>query len=154
MDAESPRSGGFLGNTADGNGNAAARQGQDQIRIAQHELAKRQAHPFYQRVNELTEERRFDEFTENEYAKFYTEKNGRTLRVFSGFWKCSEIRGRLRARRWGLIGPRWRPTQRCVRSMMDSKRASPGDQQGHRSKPVRHFGWEDAAEFGGSRFTK
>jgi hypothetical protein len=29
-----------------------------------------------------------------------------------------------------------------------------GDQQGHRSKLVRRFGWEDAAEFGGSRFTK
>ena len=29
-----------------------------------------------------------------------------------------------------------------------------GDQQGHRSKPVRHFGWEDVAEFGGSRFIK
>jgi transposase len=45
--------------------------------IAQQELAKGPAHPFYQRVNELLEEKKFDEFAEKECAKFYAEKMGR-----------------------------------------------------------------------------
>jgi transposase len=45
--------------------------------IAQQELAKGPAHPFYQRVNELLEEKRFDEFAEKECARFYAEKMGR-----------------------------------------------------------------------------
>jgi transposase len=45
--------------------------------IAHQELAKGPAHPFYQRVNELLEEKKFDEFAEKECAKFYAEKNGR-----------------------------------------------------------------------------
>jgi transposase len=45
--------------------------------IAQQELAKGPGHPFYQRVNELLEEKRFDEFAEQECAKFYAEKMGR-----------------------------------------------------------------------------
>jgi transposase len=45
--------------------------------IAHQELAKGPAHPFYQRVNELLEEKGFDEFAEKECAKFYAEKMGR-----------------------------------------------------------------------------
>jgi transposase len=45
--------------------------------IAHQELAKGPAHPFYQRVNELLEEKKFDEFAEKECAKFYADKNGR-----------------------------------------------------------------------------
>jgi transposase len=45
--------------------------------IAHQELAKGPAHPFYQRVSELLEEKKFDEFAEKECAKFYAEKNGR-----------------------------------------------------------------------------
>jgi transposase len=39
--------------------------------------AKGPAHPFYQRVNELLEEKKFDEFAERECAKFYAETMGR-----------------------------------------------------------------------------
>jgi len=45
--------------------------------IAHQELAKGPAHPFYQRVSDLLEEKKFDEFAEKECAKFYAVKNGR-----------------------------------------------------------------------------
>jgi transposase len=53
------------------------RQRQEQMWISHEELAKGPAHPFYQRVNELLEEKKFDEFAEKECAKFYAKKNGR-----------------------------------------------------------------------------
>src|SRR5215471_13061835 len=53
------------------------RQQQEQIWIAHQELAKGPAHPFYQRVNELLEEKKFDEFAEKECIKFYATKMGR-----------------------------------------------------------------------------
>ena len=34
-------------------------------------------HPFYKRVNELLETKRFDEFAEKECTRFYAENNGR-----------------------------------------------------------------------------
>jgi transposase len=58
-------------------GTRGRRQGQEQMWIAHQELAKGPAHPFYQRVNELLEEKKFDEFAEKECAKFYAEKMGR-----------------------------------------------------------------------------
>src|SRR5258708_7386898 len=60
-----------------GMGTRRRRQGQEQMWIAQEELAKGPAHPFYERVNELLEERKFDEFAEKECAKFYAENIGR-----------------------------------------------------------------------------
>jgi transposase len=60
-----------------GMGTRRRRQRQERIWIAQQELAKGPAHPFYQRVNELLEEKKFDEFAEKECAKFYADKNGR-----------------------------------------------------------------------------
>jgi transposase len=45
--------------------------------IAQQEIAKGPAHPFYARVNELLEEKKFDEFAERECAKFYADNIGR-----------------------------------------------------------------------------
>ncbi len=60
-----------------GMGTRRRRQRQEQMWIAHQELAKGPAHPFYQRVNELLEEKRFDEFAEKECAKFYAEKQGR-----------------------------------------------------------------------------
>lgn len=60
-----------------GMGSRRRRQRQERMWIAQQELAKGPAHPFYQRVNELLEEKKFDEFAENECAKFYAEKMGR-----------------------------------------------------------------------------
>ena len=60
-----------------GMGTRRRRQRQERMWIAHRELAKGPAHPFYQRVNELLEEKKFDEFAEKECAKFYAEKNGR-----------------------------------------------------------------------------
>src|SRR6266403_1005553 len=60
-----------------GMGTRRQRQRQEQMWIAQQELAKGPAHPFYKRVNELLEERKFDEFAEKECAKFYAENIGR-----------------------------------------------------------------------------
>jgi transposase-like protein DUF772 len=58
-------------------GTRRRRQRQEKMWIAQQELAKGPAHPFYQRVNELLEEKKFDEFAEKDCAKFYAEKMGR-----------------------------------------------------------------------------
>jgi transposase len=41
------------------------------------ELATAPGHPFYQRLNELLEAERFDEFVEGHCAKFYAAKYGR-----------------------------------------------------------------------------
>src|ERR1700682_719619 len=61
-----------------GMGTRRRRQRQEQMWIAQEELAKGPAHPFYKRVNDLLEEKKFDEFAEQECAKFYAEKMGRS----------------------------------------------------------------------------
>ena len=53
------------------------RQHQEQLWITHTELATAPGHPFYQRVNELLEAEKFDEFAEKECAGFYAEKNGR-----------------------------------------------------------------------------
>ena len=42
-----------------------------------HGVGISSGHPFYQRLNELLEAERFDEFVEGRCAKFYAEKNGR-----------------------------------------------------------------------------
>src|SRR5499425_3122446 len=60
-----------------GMGTRRRRQRQHQIWIAQQEIAKGPAHPFYARVNELLEEKKFDEFAERECAKFYADNIGR-----------------------------------------------------------------------------
>jgi transposase len=60
-----------------GMGTRRRRQRQQQIWIAQQEIAKGPAHPFYARVNELLEEKKFDEFAEKECAKFYADHIGR-----------------------------------------------------------------------------
>ena len=49
---------------------------QEDLWIAQR-VGKGPGHPFYQRLNELLEAERFDEFVEQQCAKFYAEKNGR-----------------------------------------------------------------------------
>ena len=60
-----------------GMGTRRRRERQEQMWIAHQELAKGPAHPFYQRVSDLLEEKKFDEFAEKECAKFYAVKNGR-----------------------------------------------------------------------------
>jgi transposase len=53
------------------------RQRQEQLWVTHAELAKGPGHPFYQRLNELLDQEKFDEFAEKECARFYAEKNGR-----------------------------------------------------------------------------
>src|ERR1035438_737844 len=58
-------------------GTRKQREKQEDLWIAHTELASGPGHPFYQRLNELLEAERFDEFVETRCAKFYAEKNGR-----------------------------------------------------------------------------
>jgi transposase len=58
-------------------GTRRRRQRQERLWISHNDLAKGPAHPFYQRVNELLEEEKFDAFAEKECAKFYAANNGR-----------------------------------------------------------------------------
>lgn len=60
-----------------GMGTRRRRLRQEQIWIAHQEVSKRPAHPFYAWVNELLEEKNFDEFAEKECAKFYADSTGR-----------------------------------------------------------------------------
>ena len=58
-------------------GTRKQREKQEGLWIAHTELASAPGHPFYQRLNELLEAERFDEFVEGRCAKFYAEKYGR-----------------------------------------------------------------------------
>ncbi len=71
-----------------GMGTRRRRQRQEQIWIAHQEVSKGPPHPFYAWVNELLEEKNFDEFAEKESAKFYADSIGRpSWRRESGdFW--------------------------------------------------------------------
>jgi transposase len=60
-----------------GMGTRRRRQRQERLWIGHNELVNGPAHPFYKRVNELLETKRFDEFAEKECARFYAENNGR-----------------------------------------------------------------------------
>jgi transposase len=53
------------------------RQRQEDLWITHNELAEAPAHPFYQRLNELLDSEKFDEFVEKECAAFYADNNGR-----------------------------------------------------------------------------
>lgn len=58
-------------------GRRKQREKQEDIWIAHAELASAPGHPFYQRLNELLEANRFDEFVEARCAKFYAAQYGR-----------------------------------------------------------------------------
>jgi transposase len=58
-------------------GTRKRREKQEDLWIAHTELASAPGHPFYQRLNELLEAERFDEFVERQCAKFYAAKYGR-----------------------------------------------------------------------------
>lgn len=58
-------------------GTSKQREKQEDIWIAQAELASAPAHPFYEKLNELLTGERFDEFVEERCAKFYAAKYGR-----------------------------------------------------------------------------
>jgi transposase len=53
------------------------RQRQEALWITHNELVQGPAHPFYQRLNELLDSEKFDEFVERECATFYATNNGR-----------------------------------------------------------------------------
>src|SRR6202045_4933327 len=50
---------------------------QEEMWVPQASLAKGASHPFYQRLNQLLEEGRFDEFVEGGCRQFYAAKRGR-----------------------------------------------------------------------------
>lgn len=58
-------------------GKRANQQRQEPIWIPQAELPQTVAHPFYTRLNQVLEERGFDEFVEGRCAAFYAERMGR-----------------------------------------------------------------------------
>jgi transposase len=53
------------------------RQRQEGLWITHNELAQAPAHPFYQRLNELLDSEKFDDFVEEQCARFYASNNGR-----------------------------------------------------------------------------
>jgi transposase len=60
-----------------GMGTRQSQQQQEEIWIANVELARSPGHPFYQRLNELLDGEKFDAFVEGHCRKFYAEKMGR-----------------------------------------------------------------------------
>src|ERR1035437_4528023 len=58
-------------------GTRKQREKQEDLWIAHTELVSAPGHPFYQKLNELLEAERFDEFVDKRCAKFYAAKYGR-----------------------------------------------------------------------------
>src|SRR6267154_1504764 len=58
-------------------GTRKGRQRQEQLWVTHTELVTGPGHPFYKRLSQLLDGEKFDEFCEQECAKFYAEKNGR-----------------------------------------------------------------------------
>ena len=58
-------------------GRRAKQQRQEPIWIPHTELPQTAAHPFYERLNQVLEERGFDDFVEQSCASFYAERMGR-----------------------------------------------------------------------------
>jgi hypothetical protein len=49
----------------------------EEVWVPHGALPQGASHPFYQRLNQLLEESRFDEFVEGRCQRFYAEKRGR-----------------------------------------------------------------------------
>jgi len=58
-------------------GRKAKQRRQEPLWIAHTELPRTVAHPFYERLNRLLQEREFDDFVEQQCARFYAERMGR-----------------------------------------------------------------------------
>jgi transposase len=58
-------------------GTREGRRRQEGFWLTHDELATAPGHPFYQRLNQLLDQEKFDQFAEDECAQFYAEKNGR-----------------------------------------------------------------------------
>src|SRR3989442_2965815 len=59
---------------------------QEELWIPQAWLAKGVSHPFYQRLNQLLEECRFDEFVEGRCRRFFSAKRGRPSFAPGGYF--------------------------------------------------------------------
>src|SRR6184192_4519779 len=57
-------------------GRKARQRRQEAIWIAQTDLPRTVAHPFYEQLNRLLEERSFDEWVEQQCTRFYAERMG------------------------------------------------------------------------------
>jgi hypothetical protein len=60
-----------------GMGTRHGQEKQEDIWIASGDVARSPGHPFYQRLNELLDEEKFDEFVEGLCRKFYAPRMGR-----------------------------------------------------------------------------
>src|SRR2546422_11609909 len=58
-------------------GRKARQRRQEAIWIAQTDLPRTVAHPFYEQLNRLLEERSFEEWVEQQCTRFYAERMGR-----------------------------------------------------------------------------
>jgi hypothetical protein len=89
------------------------REKQEDIWIAHTDLPSAPGHPFYQRLNELLEGEKFDEFVEGRCAKFYAAKYGRPS-LSLGIYLRSLLLGYLRVSivNAGLPG-NWRTRWDC-----------------------------------------
>ena len=58
-------------------GTRKRRQRQEQLWVTHTELVTGPGHPFYKRLSQLLDGEKFDEFCEQECAKFYADSNGR-----------------------------------------------------------------------------
>lgn len=71
---------------------AKQRRQQPEFWVAHHELPRTVAHPFYQRLNQVLEERGFDEFVEGQCERFYAEEMGRPSLTPGRYFRLLPIR--------------------------------------------------------------
>ena len=68
-------------------GRRAKQRRQETLWIAHTELPRTVAHPFYEQLNRLLEERGFDDFVEGQCARFYPERMGRPSLVQGRYFR-------------------------------------------------------------------
>ncbi len=83
---------------------AKQRRQQVDFWIAHTELPRTAGHPFYERLNQLLEERGFDEFVECQCQRFYAETMGRPSRTPGRYFRRLFRRSRWRA--WDRVAGR------------------------------------------------
>jgi transposase len=66
---------------------------QERLWIAHTELPRTVAHPFYEQLNRLLEEREFDEFVEQQCERFYAERMGRPSLVPERYFRLMLLIG-------------------------------------------------------------
>src|SRR5437660_10513124 len=80
-------------------GRKARQRRQEAIWIAQTDLPRTVAHPFYEQLNRLLEERSFDEWVEQQCTRFYAERMGRPSLAPGRYFRLLLI-GYFRQRAW------------------------------------------------------